>query len=47
MKTDRVLAIALFETFALMTILFLAWCQWRGFDSSFCDSYQTCDWRRV
>lgn len=44
---DRVLATILLEALALVLMLFLAWCQWRGFDPSFCESYRACDWRRA
>lgn len=43
-RFDVVLATIIFEALILGMLLFLAWCQWRGFDPSLCRAYGECGW---
>lgn len=44
-RADLALAALLAETLALVCLVFLVWCEWRGFQPSLCEAYQQCGWR--
>ena len=41
-RSDRTLAALLAMTLTLTALLFLAWCQWRGYDPAMCRAYDAC-----
>jgi hypothetical protein len=43
--SDRKLAAIIAVWLIALLLLPLAWASVRGFDGTFCDSYEACDWR--
>jgi hypothetical protein len=45
--SDRRLAAIIALWLIALLLLPLAWASVRGYDGTFCDSYEACDWRKV
>jgi hypothetical protein len=45
--SDRMLAAIITLWLIAFLLLPLAWASVRGYDGTFCDSYEACDWRRA
>jgi hypothetical protein len=45
--TDRKLAAIIALWLIAFLLLPLAWASVRGFDPTFCDAHQVCDWRKA
>jgi hypothetical protein len=45
--SDRMLAAIIALWLIALLLLPLAWASVRGFDATFCEAYQACDWRKA
>jgi hypothetical protein len=45
--SDRMLAAIIALWLIALLLLPLAWASVRGYDGTFCDSYEACDWRKA